>query len=154
MGPSPVWDSVEAAVTALRAETGRKTVIVVSDGRSTGNRHGLVEVANYAANAGVAINIVASWSQSMIRQGPNSIVNVKPHVLLSGLADYSGGVYREPAIAQRGIPKGLFADILATVRGSYTLGFRGMTDGKVHELEVHVKNRGLQVRVRKQYLGV
>jgi hypothetical protein len=38
IGPSPVWDAADAAITAVESELGRRAVILLTDGRSTANR--------------------------------------------------------------------------------------------------------------------
>lgn len=43
-GPSPVWDALDRAVTALAGSTLRRGIIIVTDGRSTANRIGFVDV--------------------------------------------------------------------------------------------------------------
>jgi hypothetical protein len=43
-GPSPVWDALDHAATALADSTGRRAIIVVTDGRSTANRIGFADI--------------------------------------------------------------------------------------------------------------
>jgi hypothetical protein len=61
-GPTPLWDGVDVAITALEADTARRTVILITDGLSTGNRLGLAAVIDRARRADVAVSVVAeAW---------------------------------------------------------------------------------------------
>jgi hypothetical protein len=57
-GPSPVWDAINEAVRLLETEGGRRAVIVVTDGRSTGNRISLTTLLGRLRGANVPVHII------------------------------------------------------------------------------------------------
>jgi hypothetical protein len=59
-GPSPLWDAMFDAVTALAADDGQRALILITDGRSTGNRHSLSELLAHAVRARVSISGVVN----------------------------------------------------------------------------------------------
>lgn len=71
---------------------------------------------------------------------------------LHRLAEETGG---RSYSAPRGGPAGIFSQIEEELRTMYVLGFRvpdGWQDGKPHKLEVKSKRRGVELRMRKQYV--
>lgn len=54
-GSTPLWDALHDAVTSLAAEPPPRAILLLSDGRATGNRHGLVEIADHAMEHSVLI---------------------------------------------------------------------------------------------------
>lgn len=55
-GPSRLWDAVEAASQEIQSDPGRRVVVVVSDGRASGNKIGRADVA-----AGLRARQVELW---------------------------------------------------------------------------------------------
>lgn len=84
-GPSPVWDAVDAAITALQRRSGRVAIILVTDGRSTGNRLGFAEVAARLQTARLPVFVVAL---DFDRPSPPD-----PTVNLRRLAEGTGGSF-------------------------------------------------------------
>jgi hypothetical protein len=64
LGPSPIWDALDGAVTALASAGGRRAVVLFSDGKSSGNVRGLQEVVTHAQEAGVSISVVVEGESS------------------------------------------------------------------------------------------
>jgi Ca-activated chloride channel homolog len=152
-GPSPVWDAIGAAVTSLEKEPGRRAVVVITDGMATGNRLSLADVAYRAASANVSVSAIGFEAPVTIRQSRTTVITVKPEVLLQGIADYTGGVYRTPGlVTPADAAADPFESILPALRQCYTLGFHGEADGKAHPIEIRVKRPGLTVRARKAYV--
>jgi hypothetical protein len=87
-GPCPIWDAVWAATDLLARGGSRRSVLLVTDGWSTGNTRGLDEVARGAATHGVAVDIVH------VRREAQSDEQVDSDVLLRRLASETGGLYR------------------------------------------------------------
>jgi hypothetical protein len=163
-GPSPIWDGVDAAVTALEPEPGQRAIILVTDGFSTGNRHGLAEVTRRAALAGVAVYVV---EQSSAPSGPfGRFVDLTdnpwillaplrgqgPGATLAGLSTATGGVYAAeppPASRARSIPArdlaARFETALGQLHRTYCIRFEdSCTDGSVHGIDVRVKAAGVR----------
>jgi Mg-chelatase subunit ChlD len=58
-GPSPLWDALDAAARALAASDGRRAIVVVTDGRTSGNRLGFEDTRAALARAGVPVFVVS-----------------------------------------------------------------------------------------------
>jgi VWFA-related protein len=153
LGPSPIWDAVDAAVTALAQADGRRAVLLVTDGRGTGNRHGPEEVSRRAALAGVAVSVLGEDFEMTIRQDGNTGVRVRPGIALEFVANATGGLYlsddtRPPT------PGPILERLLADLHGRYTLGFTpAVRDGKAHTLDIKVNRPDVTLRARRMYVA-
>jgi hypothetical protein len=58
-GPSPIWDALDAAVTALQRTSARGAIVVITDGRSTGNRLGFADVVARLQQTRLPVLVVA-----------------------------------------------------------------------------------------------
>jgi hypothetical protein len=90
LGPSPIWDAVDEAVTEAAGDpAGRPAVVLFSDGKSTANVHGLDEVIDRATRLHVSINAVV--------EGPGSVFMARitealdPAELIGRLTTATGG---------------------------------------------------------------
>jgi Ca-activated chloride channel family protein len=153
LGPSPVWDALAAAVATLANAEGRRAVLLLTDGRATGNRLSLEEAEARAVAAGVAVSVVGEDREMTIAQDATTGVRVRPGVALARIANITGGLY----LPDRDIPAApgeILARLLADLRGRYTLGFLPpVRDGKPHELNVRVSRPGLTLRARRFYVA-
>jgi Mg-chelatase subunit ChlD len=84
-GPSPVWDALNASAVALDTAAGRRAVIVVTDGRSTGNRISFAEIVARLEQARLPVFVVALD----LKRPPTP----DPGVRLRQLAERTGGRY-------------------------------------------------------------
>lgn len=169
-GPSPVWDAIDAAVTAVDRAEGKRTLVVVTDGRTTGNRLGMQEVMRHALAAGVPVSVIGAASDQMFELGKGSMLLVQPQVALQLLSTTTGGAYLpalQPTTAVQPAPDSEKARasrqpaphnqlasqldrILEQLRRSYLLGFSTTADRhKAQTLEVVVNRPGVTVRSRK-----
>jgi len=162
LGPSPVWDGVFAAIAALQPEPGCRAIILLTDGRSTGNVYGLDEVIDRAMRAGVSINVISEGAETLIPLNQTTAARVRPDVLLQAMADATGGAHvsaldalaaardREPV----DVVGALMTRLVVQLHESCVLGFSApQLDGKWHRLEVRARVPGVIVRARKGYLA-
>lgn len=84
-GSSPLWDALDTAAAALEGATGRRAVIVVTDGRSTANRIGFAEILARLQRDRLPVFVVALDLKQL--PGPD------PAIRLRQLADKTGGKY-------------------------------------------------------------
>jgi hypothetical protein len=84
-GPSPLWDALDAAADALTPSGHRQAIVVITDGRSTGNRLGFQDVLQHLERTGVRVCVVAL--DVTRRPGPD------PAVRLRQIAERTGGTY-------------------------------------------------------------
>ncbi len=153
LGPSPIWDAVDAAVAALAQASGRRAVVLVTDGRGTGNRQGPEESGARAIAAGVVVNVVGEDWEMTLRQDATSGVRVRPGVALEWIANATGGLYVHDG-ATPSAPGPILERVLADLHERYTLGFTPpVRDGTAHALEVHVKRPGVTIRTRRSYVA-
>jgi VWFA-related protein len=152
-GPSPIWDAVAAAVEILGRSDGRRAVLLLTDGRATGNRLSLEEAAGLAVAAGAAVSVVGEDWEMTIQQDAQTGVRVRPGVALERMANITGGLY----LPDRSIPLApgaILARLLADLHGRYTLGFvPPIRDGKLHEFTIRVSRPGLALRSRRSYVA-
>jgi len=169
--PSPIWDAIDAAAQLLA--TGSKApraVIVLSDGRATGNALGLEELAARATAIGVSITAISEADDKLLPQGADAPARVRPDASLAWLADQTGGIYLEDGLARRHIqsradPFGYVREIMnnpvqpgvwltratTLLRQRHLVSFAGPDDGRPHRLEVRAKAPGLVMRARKMF---
>ena len=63
-GPTPLWDAVDTGVSALEFEGGRRALILVTDGMSTGNHLPLDAAIAHAVRAQVIVSVLGeTWGQ-------------------------------------------------------------------------------------------
>ena len=98
-GPSRVWDAVDDAVARLETVPAPRAIILMTDGRATGNRLGLDAVIQHARSAGVTISVIGSGSsRSAVRNG---YPELEPHLALERLASETGGAFRADEVGDR-----------------------------------------------------
>ena len=147
IGPSPLWDGVETAVQALEAERGRRAIVMVTEGRSTGNVHGMAEVTTRALFANVSINVIAVPTGMFLRQDEQTYARVRPSVLLEQMAVATGGAYAELGSIQDVAP--FLVRGISRLHALYTIGFPPVArDGRTHGIAVRVKRPGVTVRAK------
>ena len=99
-GPSPLWDATHDAVSALTTPTGTNTVVLVSDGRASGNHVSSTDVARAARDGHVRVHTVIAVppplplaATVMMLQHPEYIARI--------VSEVSGGTYVERQMAGR-----------------------------------------------------
>ncbi len=163
LGASPAWDAVDAAATALESQDARRAIILVTDGRSTGNVRSVNEAMLHAVVAQVSVLVVGEAQPEVIRWAGNPVTRVYPDALLRAMADRTGGAYidlfgpeaTQPTRATVKRSLGRALEVIADdLRKMYTLSFvPPVSDGLVHRLEVRVKKPGLKARAPQAYKG-
>ena len=141
-GATPLWNALDAGMTALARETGRRVVLTLTDGGdSCVFRRCLSfdDVRKRAVREGFMI-----YAIGMERPGlATEIVE---------LSEETGGGHYE--IKAEDDLASTFVQIANELRRQYLLGFAPLEfDGKLHKLEVGLKRDGLTVRARKNYLS-
>jgi hypothetical protein len=90
-GATPLWDALHDAITVLAQEPPPRAILLLTDGRSTGNRHGLVEIADYAMEHHVLVHVIVRNTAQRIRQSRDSAVLVQPAAPIGTMTIYTGG---------------------------------------------------------------
>ena len=107
---------------ALKDAPGRRAIILMTDGRATGNRLDVEQAGARAAAAGVLVNVVGEDSEMLLRQEGNTGVRVRPGVALDFLANKTGGLYL-PDSASPAAPGPVLEKVLADLHERYTMTF-------------------------------
>jgi Ca-activated chloride channel family protein len=147
--PTRLFDAVDESLTQLEPETGRKVVLVFTDGDDTASKVGLGKVMDRAREKDVMIYAVGLVNEYFNGQ---SRVRSAPDRGLKKLAeDTGGGFFELKKTADLGET---FTRVAQELHSQYVLGFSPATlDGKVHKLEVRVKKAGMSARARKTYVA-
>lgn len=143
-GATALYDEIAEGVALLDQQTGRKALVVFSDGEDRGSRLTLEEAERRLLASDVTLY--------MIGQGRG--VSVEPlKKIMQRLADPTGG----RALFTDSIDKlhDAFEELLQELSHQYLLGYQSTNsarDGKWRELKVEVNASG-RVRARKGYLA-
>jgi VWFA-related protein len=159
-GPSPLWDQVDEVSRNMADAPGRKAVLLLSDGRATGNRLGVGAVALRAAMADVTISAIGQASSMTIRQDEMTMVRISPDSGLRALALTSGGIFISGALATLRVgadvpsfdPAPQLARVISHLREAYVLEFApAVRDGNMHPIEVRMKAANQTAATRRFY---
>jgi Ca-activated chloride channel family protein len=145
-GSSPLWDAIyDAARLRLRALTGNKALLILTDGFDSGSAHSWHQAADAVSRADASLYAV---------QYPSAFGGNFAPDLYRLVADAGGTTFSPPDDKSAG---GGYSPIVSRIemdlRHRYVLGFRPeRLSGKVrHEIRVEVTRPDLLVRARKTY---
>jgi Ca-activated chloride channel homolog len=146
--PTRLWDAVEASVEQLKRVSGRRVVLVFTDGDDTYSKINLGKAMDEARAAETMVYSIGL--QSVFFNGQRQ-VRSQPDRGLRKISDETGGGYFELKRTDDLGPT--FTRVAQELHSQYVLGFAPATDGKLHKLEVRVKKPGMTARARKSYLA-
>jgi Ca-activated chloride channel homolog len=166
-GPTPLWNALGVAMTAVLHQEGRRVVLVFTDGMDrplNGSSHNLSlkAVVKRAEQEDVMIYGIGLAGSQPFGFGPRGGfggyggggrgVADKPDPGLEKLARASGGGYFE-LTATRDL-SATFTRVVEELHRQYLIGFVPQKlDGKAHTLDVRVKGDGLTARARRSYVA-
>jgi VWFA-related protein len=165
--PTPLWRAVDEALGAFDPEGAeRRVILVLSDGRDSGaigfGRRVVsqVEIIERARAEDVMIYGIGMRSRAARARtvGPGigglraALTADLPDPGLARVAEESGGGYAEISFGED--LGAAFARVADELHSQYLLGFEPpRRDGKVHDLDVRIAQRGLKARARKSYVA-
>jgi Ca-activated chloride channel family protein len=165
--PTPLWRAFDKALDAFHGESDvRPVILVLSDGKDSGVvgfRQPFVsqaEIIDRARRENVMVYAVGMRSrgrhpmQTGIGRGAlQAMVTADlPDPGLAVVAEQTGGGYTEIRYGQD--LGAAFAAVADELHSQYLIGFAPpKRDGKVHEIDVRVSQRGMKPRARKSYLA-
>jgi hypothetical protein len=145
-GGSAVWDAIHRSVELVADQSGRRAILVLTDGRASGNLHSLEEVAERSVDRAVSLSAVVPDPPRGIRQDAKTMAVVTPAANLDRLAQYTGGVLLG-GYAVTDQPLKQLRGLAARLRAGYTVTFAMPdADSRRHRLDVRVATPGLRVR--------
>ena len=165
--PTPLWRAVDEAITAFAdASDERRVVLVLSDGHDSGPTGfgrrivSQVQVIERAREEDVMVYAIGMRSRgnrpAIPSPGPGGLRAMMtadlPDPGLARVAEETGGGYTEIRAGQD--LAAAFARVADELHTQYLLGFAPpKRDGKIHDLDVRVKARGVKPRARKSYVA-
>jgi Ca-activated chloride channel family protein len=165
--PTPLWRALDEAMDAFADERDERSVILVlSDGKDSGptgfspsfvSQAGVVDRAREDDVMVYAIGMRSRGTRPMPpgigRGGLQAMLTADlPDPGLARVAQETGGGYTEIRAGQD--LGAAFAHVADELHGQYLIGFAPpKRDGKVHDIDVRVKQRGLTPRARKSYVA-
>ena len=145
-GSSPLWDAIyDAARLRLRALTGNKALLILTDGFDSGSTHSWHQAADAVSRADASLYAVQYRSAFGGNFAPD---------LYRLVADAGGATFSPPDDKSAGARYSpIVSRMEMDLQHRYVLGFRPeRLSGKVrHEIRVEVTRHGLLVRARKTY---
>jgi len=164
--PTPLWRAIDEAVGAFDPSSDRRRVVVVlSDGRDSGPAF----TKRYVSQ-GEAIDRAREQDVMVYGIGLHSRAQRRPMIGLGreGLSAALGADDPDPGLARTALETGggytevkpsddlgaAFAAIVDELHSQYLLGFvPPKRDGRKHDIEVKLTERGLDPRARKSYVA-
>jgi Ca-activated chloride channel family protein len=164
--PTPLWRAIDTAVKGFEEDDGpRPVILVLSDGKDSGpigfrDRY----VSQIDVIDGARAEDVMIYAIGMRSRGPRPTAGVGPGGLqammtadlpdpgLARVAEETGGGYTEIRYGQD--LGAAFARVADELHSQYLIGFAPpKRDGKVHDIDIRVTQRGLSPRARKNYVA-
>jgi len=134
-GPSPLWDAIDHAVTALAGLPGLPALIVFTDAQASANDLGFADAMARIVGSGVLVSAVGISDEAMSQ---SSVQIIGRNANLQRLVDASGGTYVELR-TRKDLPIEFLAGLVANVRSRTRLEIEAPArDGRVHRLSVRV----------------
>jgi len=164
--PTPLWRAIDEALDAFGdGSEERRVILVLSDGKDSGPidfRQRYVsqgEVIDRARDDDVMVYGIGMRSRPRQRQvgiGPGglraALLADLPDPGLALVAEHTGGGYAEIRFGQD--LGAAFARVADELHSQYLIAFAPpRRDGKVHDIDVRVNQRGLQPRARRNYVA-
>jgi VWFA-related protein len=149
-GGTALWHGLYHTAMAMRVVTGRKAIVVLSDGIDTGSDLNVTDVIQAAQlSEAVVYSIKYSSPASFVSVG-TLVAEAVSHGLERLDRETGGQTFPNPG---KKIPE-VFSRIESDLRNMYVLGFTPpaeVCDGKFHKLEVKTVRANLVVRSRAGY---
>jgi VWFA-related protein len=148
--PTRLYDAIDASIDMMDEVSGRKIVLVFTDGDDTASKRGMGDVLEKAKDTETMIYAIGLESEFPI--APGRMQRTRPDRGLRRLAEETGGGYFELKKTTELAPT--FTRVAAELHSLYTIGFAPpLLDNKEHRLEVRMKQPGHTSRARKSYIA-
>jgi len=144
--PTALWDATDRSMDAMEGLDGRRVVLLFTDGDDNISRKSLKDCQQRALAEEFMIYGIG------LRGTPGGGITQKPDAGLRKIAEETGGGYFE--LKGTTDLNSTFTRVAAELHSQYVLGFApDKLDGKIHKIEVRVKQNGLKARTRKSYIA-
>jgi Ca-activated chloride channel family protein len=142
MGGTPIWNALDAAMTALASESGRRVVLTITDGRNMCSFPRCLkpgDIERRAVREGFMLYAIGMDGTGLDGE-------------IMEMAEETGGGHF--ALPEGADLTATFARVAEELRRQYLIGFSpAALDGKLHRVEVRVGRPGMKVKARRNYLA-
>jgi Ca-activated chloride channel family protein len=164
--PTRLWDAVGETMSVLAPVSGRRIIVLLTDGLDTASRVREADVLARAQAEEVMIYVVQfrsnpraqlaeypmAPSASSLLSGESNRRTVSPTPTLRRLSTLTGGGHF--ALGEYDNVNATFTSVMQELHYQYVLGFTPRRqDGQLHALTVRVRRPGHVVRARQHYLA-
>lgn len=147
--PTGLYDALGHSIERLKNRTGRRIVVALTDGEDNASKLNANEIIRRARIADVTVFTIGAEHEYF--DGKYRVKASPDRGLKNISAETGGGVALLKEVAHWGPA---FAAVAHELHSQYVINFSpSILDGKVHQIEVRLKNPALSVRVRKSYLA-
>jgi len=136
-----LWDALDAGITAVDKASGRRVVMVLTDGDDNSSFRNAAQLREQIIRSGVMLYVIGVASS-----------DGRPNPLLRELTRDTGGSYLELK-PKDNVVKAI-SQMMDELHHQYLLGFSPtQLDGRVHKLAVRVSRKGVTVKSRTSYVA-
>ena len=149
-GNTALYDAIAVYLSRVQDTTGRKVLVLFTDGEDTRSALGFGEVLELIRSSGVTIYPIAFYGGF----GPGTTRALRSKSVLEQMAELTGGAVYTPRSSKD--LSGIYTRILQELQAQYVLGYVSddpTRDGKFRRLKVDVAAKGLRVRHRSGYFA-
>lgn len=147
--PTRLFDAVDESITRLNGIEGRKVVVVFTDGEDTASKMGAGKVTDRARAEDVMVYSIGLENEFF--NGQRKMRSSPDRGLRNLSAETGGGFFLLKRTDELGAT---FTRVAEELHSQYVIGFSPeVMDGKVHKLDVRLKDPGMTARARKSYLA-
>ena len=141
-----LWDAVSMGMQLLREESGRRVVLAMTDGGDNRSETDVTTLETSFVNAEMMLYVVGLSTRPGNPDPPRDLKRAA-----SVAAQTGGGTF---FMRSNDDLTAAFQQISDELHHQYLLGFTPKSfDGKIHKLEVRMKDPDLKARARKSYLA-
>jgi Ca-activated chloride channel family protein len=147
--PTRLYDAIDRGVTELHGIEGRRVIVAFTDGQDEGSKLRFDPVLNRVVNEGDMVYGVGLHTRYF--NGQHWAEGI-PDRVLKKIAEETGGGYFE--LKKTDDLNSTFTRVEQELHSQYVLGFAPPElDGKIHTIDVSVKQPGMKARSRKSYVA-
>ena len=165
--PSPLWDAtIRSIETAREGDTNALALLLLTDGRATGNRCGVLDAVRVALQRGASISAISLGGPSIVAYQAENMVVVDPSRILRQATDTTGGLFISSLLGRApASPPGRNAREAVVTRAARTIAhwaeyarmrYRVHLDlppsATAQSLSVRVRRAGVTVHAPSSYL--
>jgi Ca-activated chloride channel family protein len=149
-GDTALYDAISVYLSRVQDASGRKVLVLFTDGEDTRSALGLGETLQLIRSSGVTIYPIAFTAGF----APGSTRALRSKSVLEQMAEMTGGAVFTPRSSKD--LSGIYTRILQELQAQYVLGYVSddpSRDGKFRRVKVEIAGKGLRVRHRSGYFA-